>query len=48
VSDQQVTLLPGDTIDFAIRHAAPLDAVALVQPPVLRVASTFGNNSRSA
>jgi beta-mannosidase len=36
VDDMLVTLLPGETIRFAIRSAVPLDPAALVRPPVLR------------
>jgi beta-mannosidase len=42
VSDQLVTLLPGESHTFVIRSRHRLDADALTRPPVLQMANRFG------
>lgn len=42
ISDQMVTLLPGDRVSFDITAASPLDQADLTAPPVLRCANVFG------
>jgi beta-mannosidase len=42
VSEQQITLLPGDTANITIDRCGPLDEQRLVSPPVLQVANHFG------
>jgi beta-mannosidase len=42
ISDQIVTLLPGETHTFVIESAQELDANTLTRPPVLRCANEFG------
>ena len=42
VSDQSITLLPGESFDFKITGASSLDEAALKEPPVLQMANHFG------
>ncbi len=48
VSDQLVTLLPGESCTFVIDAETDLDADALLQPPVLQMANRFGMTALAA
>lgn len=42
VSDQLITMLPGDETTLWVRSPVPLDITALTRPPVMRSANHFG------
>ena len=47
ISDQLVTLLPGESVTFVIESAHALDKAQLTAPPVLQCANRFGRKPAS-